>query len=125
MFNGVSTNGVSPMQLQIGAGSVTATGYTGSSTGGSSTVATTNSSTGFLVTYINVAATSYSGIATIATLGSNVWVESGTLGGAATGVMNTSGGTLTLGGTLDRVRITTVNGTDTFDAGSINIMYEG
>ena len=25
---------------------------------------------------------------------------------------------------LDRVRITTVNGTDTFDAGSINILYE-
>jgi hypothetical protein len=34
-------------------------------------------------------------------------------------------GSLALGGTLDRVRITTVNGTDTFDAGSINIMYEG
>ena len=33
-------------------------------------------------------------------------------------------GTVTLSGTLDRVRITTVNGTDTFDAGSINILYE-
>ena len=31
---------------------------------------------------------------------------------------------LLLAGTLDRVRITTVNGTDTFDAGSINILYE-
>jgi hypothetical protein len=30
-----------------------------------------------------------------------------------------------LGGTLDRIRLTTVNGTDTFDAGSVNIMYEG
>jgi hypothetical protein len=35
-----------------------------------------------------------------------------------------SGGSITLGGTLDRLRITTENGTDTFDAGSINIMYE-
>jgi hypothetical protein len=35
-----------------------------------------------------------------------------------------SGGSKTLTGTLDRVRITTVNGTDTFDAGSINILYE-
>jgi hypothetical protein len=26
---------------------------------------------------------------------------------------------------LDRLRITTGNGTDTFDAGSVNIMYEG
>jgi hypothetical protein len=35
------------------------------------------------------------------------------------------GGTIGLSGTLDRIRITTVNGTDTFDAGSINILYEG
>jgi hypothetical protein len=35
------------------------------------------------------------------------------------------GGTVTLSGTLDRVRITTVNGTDTFDAGTVNILYEG
>ena len=33
-------------------------------------------------------------------------------------------GELKLAGALDRVRITTVNGTDTFDAGSINILYE-
>jgi hypothetical protein len=37
----------------------------------------------------------------------------------------TGGGNVTLSGALDRVRITTVNGTDTFDAGSINILYEG
>ena len=37
----------------------------------------------------------------------------------------TSGGSVTLSGILDRIRITTVNGTDTFDAGSINILYEG
>ena len=35
-----------------------------------------------------------------------------------------SGTSPALGGVLDRVRITTVNGTDTFDAGSINILYE-
>jgi hypothetical protein len=34
-------------------------------------------------------------------------------------------GSVTLSATLDRIRITTVNGTDTFDAGSINIAYEG
>jgi hypothetical protein len=34
------------------------------------------------------------------------------------------GGVLALGGVLDRIRITTINGTDTFDAGSINILYE-
>jgi hypothetical protein len=35
-----------------------------------------------------------------------------------------SGGAIALSGVLDRVRITTVNGTDTFDAGTINILYE-
>jgi len=42
----------------------------------------------------------------------------------AGGTANTAGA-VTLSGTLDCVRITTVNGTDTFDAGSINILYEG
>jgi hypothetical protein len=32
---------------------------------------------------------------------------------------------VSLSGALDRIRLTTVNGTDTFDAGSVNIMYEG
>jgi hypothetical protein len=34
-------------------------------------------------------------------------------------------GTIALGGVLDRVRVTTVGSTDTFDAGTINIIYEG
>jgi hypothetical protein len=60
----------------------------------------------------------------IETLGSNVWQASvgGGLGNTATTF--TGGGGVTLSGTLDRVRITTVGGTDTFDAGSINILYE-
>jgi hypothetical protein len=33
-------------------------------------------------------------------------------------------GYLALASALDRVRITTVNGTDTFDAGTVNILYE-
>jgi hypothetical protein len=34
------------------------------------------------------------------------------------------GGQIELAATLTAVRITTVNGTDAFDAGSINILYE-
>jgi hypothetical protein len=125
MFNGVSTSGTSPMQIQIGAGSFTTSGYSGSSSGGTTGSATSNNSTGFLFTYVNVAATAYSGIASLHNITGNAWIESGVLGGATTGVFNTSGGTISIGGTLDRIRITTVNGTDTFDAGTINIMYEG
>jgi hypothetical protein len=40
-----------------------------------------------------------------------------------TNMQNGAGG-VTLSGVLDRVIITTANGTDTFDAGSINILYE-
>ena len=40
-------------------------------------------------------------------------------------VGNCVAGGKALSGTLDRVRITTVNGSDTFDAGTINILYEG
>jgi hypothetical protein len=49
---------------------------------------------------------------------------SAVLGHTETASVNFSAGSKTLSGTLDRVRITTVNGTDTFDAGSINILYE-
>lgn len=124
LIEGLSTNGTSPIQIQIGSGSFVTSGYSGSSSGGGGGLATTNNSTGFLITYLTVAATEYSGIITLATLGSNVWVESGLMGGSTTGVMNTSGGSLILGGALDRIRITTVSGSQTFDDGSINILYE-
>ena len=48
-----------------------------------------------------------------------------TTGNSDTAQISTGGGSISLAGTLDRVRITTVNGTDTFDAGTINIRYEG
>ncbi len=51
-------------------------------------------------------------------------MEAGNTVASGSGDATQSAGSITLGGTLDRVRITTVNGTDTFDAGSINILYE-
>jgi len=63
------------------------------------------------------------GAAVFSSLGSDSWVCYGALYVDASG-LNTLSGIKTLSGTLDRVRITTVNGTDTFDAGSINILYE-
>jgi len=59
-------------------------------------------------------------------LGSNTWTGTGAFGReTGSNTMFFSAGVKALSGTLDRVRITTVNGTDTFDAGSINILYEG
>ncbi len=34
------------------------------------------------------------------------------------------GGSIALGGALDRIRLNTVGGTATFDAGAFNILYE-
>ena len=60
---------------------------------------------------------------TIAYTGSNAWVNNHSVSTETT-IMSTGGGTIALGGTLDRVRITTVNGTDAFDAGTLNVLYQ-
>ena len=120
MFDGVSTNGSSNIQAQIGSGSVTTTGYVSGSTIGTTY---TSATTGFLLYNSTSAADIISGVITICNITGNTWVEGGTLNN--TGALRISGGNSpALGGVLDRVRITTVNGTDTFDAGSINILYE-
>jgi hypothetical protein len=127
MFSGISTTGTSPFLIQIGAGSVTTTGYlaqTNYVNNSANSCTGTSSTQGFIVAHDTGAATVYGGLCTIATLSSNLWVVSGTVNRGSGGGGFFSGA-LTLGGTLDRVRITTVNGTDTFDAGSINILYEG
>lgn len=122
MFNGVSTNGTSNPQIQIGAGSVDATGYSGLAWNNAAG-AVGMSSTGFSFSSANASATLY-GLATLTLLGSNLWVLSACISSAGTTTAFTTNGSKTLSGALDRVRITTVNGTDTFDAGSINIQYE-
>jgi len=126
MFNGVSTNGTSVVQLQIGSGSFITTGYNSTGFGSSSsTVGNAGFTSGFATTDGGeTAAMARFGLATLVTSGSNIWVFSSSLY-RASGTFGCGAGGVTLSGTLDRVRITTVNGTDTFDAGSINILYEG
>ena len=123
MFNGISTSGTSPILIQIGAGSVTNTGYIGGAQQIASTPSYTAFSSGFLVNQANSAANTYSGQMVICLNSSNSWTAMG-INGRNDGEINLSGGYVPLAGVLDRVRITTVNGTDTFDAGSINILYE-
>ena len=128
MCNGVSTNGTSNLQIQIGSGSITNTGYISNGFGSTSTnlQGTVSSTTGFLLMSANAAAATWYGIVSIGLLNAstNIWASSGSIGRGDSAVAMVSSGGVTLSGTLDRVRITTVNGTDTFDAGSINILYE-
>ena len=126
MFNGVSTTGTSIRGVRLGSGSTQSTGYisasnwyTGASTGSS------NSDTSILVLPGGAAADLLYGTMTINLLTGNTWVSSLSIYMNSPTVYGSSGaGTVTLSGTLDRVVLTTVGGTDTFDAGSINILYE-
>jgi hypothetical protein len=124
MFAGVSTNGSSIIQAQIGAGSVQTTGYT--SGAWLANTSNTTSTTGFIISGTNSASYLFDGILTLTLLNSStgLWVYTSTMSGGASNITSVGGGNKTLSGTLDRVRITTVNGTDTFDAGSVNILYE-
>jgi hypothetical protein len=123
MFSGVSTNGSSNYQIQLGdSGGIETSGYTGCAV----TPATTfvYNSAGLLLTGVIAAASINEGIVIITNISGNTWVSSGVIAASASGYLGNSAGSKTLSATLDRVRITTVNGTDTFDAGSINILYE-
>lgn len=123
-FNGVSTNGTSNYLVRIGSGSVDATGYAsaGQRIGASSTADGT-STVGFLINIAN-AASLISGLIILTHLGANVWAASGVFADSPGGTTFITCGNKTLSGALDRVRLTTAIGTDTFDAGSINIFYE-
>jgi hypothetical protein len=127
MFSGMSTNGTSIPVVQLGdSGGFETTGYAGSADIFATTLtASLFSGSGFQPSDSWAAAHVFSGQLVLTQLSSNVWV--GSFNGALT---NSAGllfaaGTKTLSDTLTQVRITMVNGTDAFDAGSINIMYEG
>lgn len=125
MFNGVSTTGVSPYIIQIGSGSVTTTGYTSFGiNGNTASLAGASFTTGMAVINVAIAASAYSGIATISNISGNTWAYSAQLGTTSSAWGSGAGSSPALSGALDRVVITTVGGTDTFDAGTINIQYE-
>jgi hypothetical protein len=120
MFQGVSTNGTSVPLVQIGAGSVTTSGYLGSSANAG---AQANYTTGFGIQSA-LATNVRHGVMTLTLVTGNTWVANGVFGLSDSANFIATGGSIALGGTLDRVRITTVNGTDTFDAGTINLLWE-
>lgn len=124
MFSNVSTNGSSIVQIQVGSGSFVTSGYVCIASGFSSTNAVTLAFTAGIATGDsgNASFNRYGNVY-LTTLGSNIWTADGGLALNNLGKHICSGG-VTLSGALDRVRITTINGTDVFDAGSINILYE-
>jgi hypothetical protein len=128
LFNAVSLSGTADLLVQIGISTgIVSTGYASSSSFAGTAVdaGAATSTTGFVVR-AGLATAGIGGAMTLDNISGNIWVAS-LAGGRtdATASVVIAGGTKTLTDVLDRVRITTTNGTDTFDAGSLNIIYQG
>lgn len=129
MLNGVSLSGTSYIQIQLGtSGGFVTSGYSSgvaaltSAGAGLGAAAVT---TGFYTTGSATQTDTASGVYFISNFSGNIWTYAGT--GVRTGDVATyfnSAAPLSLGGVLTQIRISSGNGTDTFDAGSVNILYE-
>ena len=121
MFQEVSQTGTDNFLIQLGTSSGPITsGYISSCSGGSSPTSTA----GFIVAE-DTAAEKDIGQLVISIFSTSSWIASGTFTRSGSTAIRNSAGQLTGAGTIDRVRITTTGGTNTFDFGSINILYEG
>jgi len=125
ILNEVGTADINGILIQIGdSGGIGNTGYISTSVntdgaGGSAAISRTD---GYVIKSISSIACS--GLIQIANISGNTWIESHSCKVSTTTIIG-GGGSKTLSGTLDRIRVTTVGATDTFAAGSVNIMYEG
>jgi hypothetical protein len=130
VFNGISATGTAIIQVQLGSGSLQTSGYSCvSGYGAYSSTSGGTISTGFPVTSVagwtGIAGNILYGSMFITLLGSNSWTSQSSVaitGGSYQGIHFGAGG-VTLSGAVDRLRLTT-NGADTFDAGSVNVLYE-
>ena len=130
MFNAVSLSGSSTIRIQLGTGSTTYTtsGYvTFGVTFSSGGLGGATDTGGFPIgqNQTSGGVTTYGGNCIITNVTGNIWSSMGIMGGSSTTNGGQIGaGSVPLSAALTAVRVTTVNGTDTFDAGSINILYE-
>ena len=123
MLNGNSTNATNSFLIQIGSsGGIQTTGYLSWSARVSSTTTAGSSTDGYIINMASAGDIVYGGTMVLTLINGNTWVASCSLG-YTSGVI-VAGGSKNLGATLDRIRLTTTTGTDTFDAGLINIMWE-
>jgi len=124
---GVNTSGSSGLQLQVGtSGGIVSSGYLFyfSQTGGSTDKSTSTS--GFASFPNSVTNALRSGTFVLTQLTGNTWVCTELIGFNYSSNYYTSqgAGSIALGSALTQVSLATTNGTDTFTAGSVNILYE-
>ena len=129
VFSGVSTSGTSDVIVQLGTTSgFTTSGYLGASMTivGAASPGSTALSSGFLVRLGGAASATAvrHGTVVLNLLGSNIWSGAVNVGLSDVVYMAIAAGTISLADVLTQVRVTTVTGVQTFDAGTINILYE-
>lgn len=128
MFNGVSTNGSSPVQVQLGHfGGIETTGYSAASTilTAANIVSTSVVTSGFAEASGGAVILRHGAVdINLLNVSSNTWAYRANIGSTDTQRAFLVYGSKTLSDTLTTVRITTVNGTDQFDSGTINVMWE-
>jgi hypothetical protein len=127
MFKGVRTNGASVVEIRIGSGTVVATGYYNQAAP-NGLQGTLGSVTGFNTENTITSSNSVRhGSVVLTLIGSNTWTAAGHVTGTSStpvnNIVSLAGSSPALSGALDRVRITTQNGTDVFNAGTINISW--
>jgi hypothetical protein len=124
-FNNVSTNGATNILVQLGTGGTpTTSGYTGNSVFSWASGVVPVSSTAGIPIFNNAASYNHFGHLVLTNISGSTWLASGEFVTAGTQGSIISGGVVTLAGVLDYLRVVTANGTDTFDAGSINVFFE-
>jgi len=121
IFANLSTSGTNPVRLQIGGGSVETTGY--ESTGSVMGIGNSTSTAGF-DRYQTAATDVTNGIYMLNLIDSNLWVCTAQYALNSASNQGWITGRKTTASALDRIRLTTVGGTDTFDGGTVNIIYE-
>ena len=124
-FDGVSSNGTTNLLVQLGTGSTpTTSGYAGNSVFSWASGVVPVSSTAGIPIFNNAASYNHYGQLVFTNISNNTWLASGQFVTAGVQGSTLSGGTVTLAGVLNYLRVVATNGTDTFDAGSINVFFE-
>ena len=126
VFDRLSTNGTAQILVQLGSTTIQTTGYD------SYSVALTNASAiaGNAVTsgfhlFDQNAGSIRSGRMTLQLVSAAQWISDHTLAVSSVAAVLSGAGSVTLAGVFDRLRLTTVGGTNTFDGGSVSVIYEG
>lgn len=125
---GLSSSGTSPPQIQAGNGSVVTSGYLGSN----ALVSNAATTAALFTAGFGIGVNTSSWAATVVAHGSivltrqtgNTWVCNGSIARSDVAGVYITSGSIALGSALDRIRLTTAGGAETFDAGSISVSWE-